>query len=258
MFEKNPLLSLRGGQGILRKRGLNVCCDTIRRRLLANNVKFRSTIKKPVLSKKHVEKRLSWAKENLDRDGNNVIFSDEASFWAWSPITHTWCTQSNKFIQRTVKHPAKVHVWGCFSKQGFGNLIIFTNNLNAPNMVKIYKKALLPSAQSWFKRRNENWLLQEDNEPKHRSRLCSAWKQENDVNVLDWLSQLPDANPIEKVWAFMKLKLQGKKISKDKQLSRKIRVLWRSLPQDYAIRLVESMPRRLQAIIDNGGEWTTY
>jgi len=39
-FGKNPCLSLRGGQAVLRKKGLNISCDTIRRRLLAHEVKF--------------------------------------------------------------------------------------------------------------------------------------------------------------------------------------------------------------------------
>lgn len=42
ILEKNPGLSLRGGQAILRKKGLNVSCDTIRKRLLPHEVKFRS------------------------------------------------------------------------------------------------------------------------------------------------------------------------------------------------------------------------
>jgi len=63
-------------------------------------------------------------------------------------------------------------------------LHIFTDNFNAAKMVKIYQRVLL-SVQRWFTRKNENWLLQEDNDPKHRSRFCTTWKQENDVNVLN-------------------------------------------------------------------------
>jgi len=56
VFEKNPRLSLRGGQAILRKKSLNISCDTIRRLLLAHEVKFQNIMKKPLLSKKHVKK----------------------------------------------------------------------------------------------------------------------------------------------------------------------------------------------------------
>lgn len=233
-------------------------CDSIRTRILAHNVKFRGTVKKPLLSEKHVEKRLTWSNQNLDRDWDNVIFSDEASYWARSSIDHSWSTHTNRLIQRTVKHPGKVHVWGCFPKQGFGNFHICTDNLNAAKMAQIYQKALLPSAERWFIRKNEDWLLQEDNDPKYRSRLCTAWKQENYIATMDWPAQSPDANPIENVLALKKFKLRGKQISNVKQLSRQIRLIWRCLSPDCSIKLVESMPRRCHAIINNGGDWTTY
>jgi len=43
VIEKNLRLSLRGGQAVLRKKNLNISCDTIRRRLLAYEMKFLST-----------------------------------------------------------------------------------------------------------------------------------------------------------------------------------------------------------------------
>jgi len=42
-------------------------------------------------------------------------------------------------------------------------------------------------------------LTTEDNDPKHWSRLCTARKKENDVDVLNLPSQSPDANSIENV-----------------------------------------------------------
>ncbi|KAF2883438.1 hypothetical protein ILUMI_22748 [Ignelater luminosus] len=41
------------------------------------------------------------------------------------------------------------------------------------SMCCIYKKGLLPSARIMFGADSEQWWLQEDNDPKHRSRLCS-------------------------------------------------------------------------------------
>lgn len=151
-----------------------------------------------------------------------------------------------------------MHFWGCFSKQGFGSLHLFSDNLNAKKMLKIYEKALLPSAKRWYINKNEDWILQEDNDPKHRSKLCTEWKEQSGIVTLDWPSQSPDANPIENVWAYIKQKLRGKRTYTAKQLSRNIRQIWRALPLQYAVNLVESMPRRCQAIIDAGGDWTHY
>eukprot|EP00727_Mastigamoeba_balamuthi_P004543 m51a1_g14087 hypothetical protein (1760) ;mRNA; f:18686-31090 len=49
-----------------------------------------------------------------------------------------------------LKHPGKVHVWGCFSAEGFGRLYTFTCNLNSKKLCHIYNKALLPSAKKMF------------------------------------------------------------------------------------------------------------
>lgn len=43
------------------------------------DLKWRDTMKKPLLTEKHVTKRLIWAHENIDRDFSNVIFTDECS-----------------------------------------------------------------------------------------------------------------------------------------------------------------------------------
>lgn len=258
LFSKNPGLTLRQGQARLKEKGLDISHITIRTHLLAHDVKCRSTIKKPLLSEKHVKRRLAWAQENIDRDFSDIIFTDECSIWARTSYKQTWSTATNRYIDRTVKHGLKVHLWGCFSKKGFGTLNVFTCNLNAQKMVQIYQKALLPSAKRWFVDNDEEWTLQEDNDPKHRSKLCTEWKERSGIVTLDWPSQSPDANPIENVWAYIKHKLRGKRTHNLKQLSRAIRQIWRTLPFEYAVNLVESMPRRCQAIIDSGGDWTHY
>lgn len=46
-----------------------------------------------------------------------------------------------------------------------------------------------------FSHQNDFWILQEENDPKHRSRLCTVWKA------------VIGANLIDNVWAWMKLTL---------------------------------------------------
>lgn len=56
------------------------------------------------------------------------MFSDERNFKLWSGNQFMWVRRArgsnrfeSKFTVKTVKHPAKVMVWGCFSFKGPGN-----------------------------------------------------------------------------------------------------------------------------------------
>ena len=118
-------------------------------------------------------------------------------------------------------------------------LFLFTGNLNAEKMCTIYQKYLLKSAEKLYGFDRRSWVLQEDNDPKHRSKLCRAWKDENNVTAMEWPAMSPDANPIENVWSYMKMKLKGKSVYTVKQLSFQIKKIWRSLPKEYVENLVE-------------------
>jgi len=123
-------------------------------------------------------------------------------------------------------------------------------------MSTIYQKCLLKSIEKFYGSDRISWVLQEDNDPKHRSKLCRAWKDENNVTTMEWPAMSPDVNPIESVWSYMKIKLKRKPVYTVKQLSIQIKKIWRFLPKEYAEKLVESMEKRCQAIISNGCDWT--
>lgn len=81
LFSRNPALTLRQGQAKLKSKGLDISYETIRTHLRAHDLKFRNTMKKPLLTEKHVTKRLAWAHENIDRDFDNVISIENV--WAY-------------------------------------------------------------------------------------------------------------------------------------------------------------------------------
>ena len=142
LFERNPTLRLREAIAKLPEKEIHVSSNTIRRGLVEAKVQYRPTRQNLLLSEVHMEKRLAWATENVDRDWSNVLSSDEASFWAWVPMKRAWSAASEHFLQRTAKHPIKIHVWGCFSQRGFGCLELFTENFNARKMLQIYEHGL--------------------------------------------------------------------------------------------------------------------
>lgn len=115
LFEAKPTISLRKAREKLSKKGINVSINTIRNRLQELQIAYRATKHKPLLTQKQVEKRQAWAHEHLEYDWSSVVFTDESSFWVCNTIRRAWSEKGNFIIQRTVKHPAKLHVWGCFS-----------------------------------------------------------------------------------------------------------------------------------------------
>ena len=57
------------------------------------------------------------------------------------------------------------------------------------------------------------WLLQEDNDPKHRSKKATEWRNKYRVTRITWPSESPGLNPIENVWALLKMKIQKKSVA---------------------------------------------
>ena len=156
---------------------------------------------------------------------------------------------------RTVKHPPKVHVWGCFSSKGFERIVIFTGILDSYKMCKIYEKGLLPSVQEWF---DDDWTLCEDNDPKHTSKYSKQWKMEHFVDRMDWPAQSPDQNPIENVWHLLKSRVSKRQPKTVKQLKRVIRSEWKNFDQNLAQKFSNSMSQRIEALIEAKGDVTIY
>ena len=86
---------------------------------------------------------------------------------------------------------------------------------------------------------NNDWYLQEDNDPKHMSKKCQEWKQLNNIKKIPWSAHSPDCNPMENVWALIKGQINGKKFLSTSALIQKVRRIWKGLDESYSTRLVE-------------------
>ena len=115
------------------------------------------------------------------KDWNSVIFTDESTFILKKYKRKFWGTSKMKRIIRTIKHPPKIHVSGCFSAHGFGKLYFFIGILTAEKMNIIYEKVLLSSVRKFEFHDTDDWWFQEDNDPKHMSNACKIWKEEHNI-----------------------------------------------------------------------------
>ena len=129
----------------MKDRFVDISPRTIRRRLAEAGFRYGVPIRKQLLTEDHIKVRFQWAMDHRNFDFSKVIFTDETTFLLFSKKRRIWQLRGARKVFRAVKHPTKVHAWGCLSENGFGKLYCFTSNLNAELLCKIYKKALLPS-----------------------------------------------------------------------------------------------------------------
>ena len=121
-------------QRILRKEGHNISVATILRCRRELGWAYGGTKYCQMIRQVNAEKRLIWAKDNLDDFSfDNVIFTDETTVQI---ETHCcFCCykrgQKPRYKPRP-KHPIKVHVWAGISRRGRTNLCIFEGKMNAP------------------------------------------------------------------------------------------------------------------------------
>ena len=242
----------------MKSKGVSISSTTVQRRLKKAGLSFLPLVNKPLLTEAHWKRRLLWAKENQQREWDQVLFTDECTFKLHHKKNHAWQKRGKRMIGRTVKHPAKVHFWGCVSANGFGQGCTFTKNLNAAGLITIYQHALLPSAKSLFGPHNSTWVLQEDNDPKHKSKLATQWKASHNISTLPWPAQSPDLNCIENVWGVLKANVAARRAKTVKGLRKVIQEEWKKLGREYAAKLVGSMEIRVQEVIAVKGDVIMY
>ena len=165
----NPEASAQEISNQLKSMGTVASATTVRRRLASYGMVYNRPISKPLLTKKHRSERVAFARRNKSTNWNSVLFTDKSTFQLSANPEKMWMRRRKKLFVRRVKHPQKIHAWGSFSNSGFGDLVLFTGTLNAIKLIDIYNTALLPSSNFLF---DENWTLQEDNDPKHTSKLA--------------------------------------------------------------------------------------
>ena len=92
--------------------------------------------------------------------------------------------------------------WGCFSAYGTRRLVRFEGIIKQDQYVKIRRENLEKSAEA--PDMVSGMMFQHDNDPKHTAKSVKKLLRDDKINVLDWLSESPDLNPIKNLWVFFK------------------------------------------------------
>jgi len=87
--------------------------------------------------------------------------------------------------------------------------------------------------------------------------MTTALLRKLKANVMEWPSMFPDLNPIEHLWA-IKRKVEKRHVYSIQQLCDVIMEEWKKIPATTGAALVNSMARRIKAVLDNTGAHTKY
>lgn len=199
-----------------------------------------------------------WTVEEWKR----VLWSDESKFnlcnsdgnaYVRRPMNQRY---NPRYTKGTIKYGGgNIMVWGAFSWYGIGPLHRINGIMDSLQYREILQTKMKPFAVDNMP---QNWVFQQDNDPKHKSNLVKNWLNHNNITVLDWPAQSPDLNPIENLWGMFEREMQGQKYSKTEDLFEALHKHWNQLSKGYLEKLVDSMPRRCQEVIKNKGYCTKY
>ena len=253
-------------QESLREGGIQVSTSTIRRELNNSGLYGRVARKKPLLRPQHKNARLRFAKKHIDEPQNfwnKVIWTDETKIelFGHNQQRYVWRKENEAFKEKntiaTVKHGGgSLMLWGCVSYKGPGNLVKIEGKLNAQGFQEILQNNLQDSARNLSMGRN--WILQQDNDPKHTAKSVQAWFKQKKIKVLEWPSQSPDLNIIEAVWGDLKRAVHTRRPANLAELEAFCHEEWAKIPAERIQRLIGSYSKRLSAVIDAKGGNTKY
>ena len=105
-------------------------------------------------------------------------------------------------------------------------------------------------------------VFQDDNSPIHTARSVQFWLElhENALHHLPWPARLPDLNIIEPLWSVLESRVRSRfpPPSPLKHLQDVLHEQRYIIPLQTIQNLSESIPRRIQAVLQTNGGSTPY
>jgi transposase len=253
---------------------------SIARLIHFENMRKWRVMKRPYLKPEHAEKRLTWAlqyqhytKEDFDR----VFWSDECTIERGIGLRpeYTFIRPQHQATQGEV-HPTpyagfqvKQMFWASFSGAPRRSPLIplhgdpnsARGGVNRFVILDLYRR-ILPTLLI-----DPTSIFQQDNAPTHTAIIIRQYLAELGRELMIWPPYSPDLNPIENLWTLLKQKIYQIRPdllhmpNNDTTLAIMIATAqeaWQQLDLSILEGLSESMPRRVQAIIDSDGWYTRY
>ncbi len=231
-----------------------VSAQTIRHTLQQVGLHGRRPRRKPLLKLAHKKACKQFAEDNLAKSmnyWNHVLWSDESKVnWFGSDgVQHVWWHPGEEYHENcalpTVKHGGgSIMVWGCMSAAGTGELRFIEGNMDSNMYCDILKQKMMPSLQKLFSN-----ITTPNTPPRWQLPCCWRWRWwSGQVCLQTWtLLSTCGASSTGRWRSTMCLTSSSSVMS-----------LWKRIPATTCAALVNSMPRRIKAVLDNNDAPTKY
>ena len=149
-------------------------------------------------------------------------------------------------------------IWGCMIYNGLGYMCKIQGTVDQHLYIKILREELQETIKYFDL--NPKIIFQQDNASCHKASMVSNWLKSQPFDVLQWPAQSPDLNPIETLWAIIKCQLNEYETPPSGllELWDHIEHIWNEISPDTCRKLIESMPKRIEAVLKARGKWTNF
>jgi transposase len=253
---------------------------SIRRRLKVHGIRKWKAANCALLNDRLAANRLAWALEHQNwtvEDWRKITWSDEVSVEKGKDPTAVWVFrrrgEREKFLRNNVNGCLKgggvsLMLWSCFTNDVKGPLVPIFGRANADAYISLLESHLIPYMESLPEHGIIDSKFQQDNAPIHKAHRTMDFLEAQPFETIVWPASSPDMNPIEHIWAAIKAELHrqfpdtkhlpGGPNAVKQVISERLAIVWETIGPDVLTHLVESMPRRIAALIEAEGWYTRY
>ena len=270
--KKNPKRRVTDITVDIQSEGIDISKSTFRRRLKSQDFNGCSPRCKPLISKKNRRNRLDFATKYLNKSATfwkSVLWTDETKVNLYKSDSRHKVRRKTKIADnpRNTTSSVKfgggnVMAWASMAATGVGSLVFIdditndgTSIMNSTTFQEILRANVCQDASKLI---GKKFVLQMDNDPKHTPRATKAFLKQKKWKILEWSSQSPNIYLIEHAFNLMKRNLKKSSPRNKEELKKPATEAWKRISSNNIQKLVSSMPRRLQTIIDWKGYATKY
>lgn len=183
------------------------------------------------------------------------LFSDSHRIKIWTPRETPLL---NRYIQETAPfRGGTLMVWGGICYNGRTELHVCNGTMTG----QMYRDTIINNIVEPFHGAiGDNFRFLDDNARAHRANIVLQRLDQHGIQVLPLPPRSPDLNPVEHAWDMLQRVLEQQSPAPNMlhDLGRLLPELWQMLPVENLNNLVQSMPRRVEAVIQARGGHTLY